>query len=123
VNSQTRFVFDQPLSHFGITVLWRGSNRTGTVTAFYDDNTSASLGSVSSTSGSNAGNVNQTPDVFFGHVAPGGKAITRIDIVGDGFIRYDDLGFVTAVPEPSSVAALAGPCGLGFVLVRRRNRA
>jgi hypothetical protein len=108
------------VSHFGITALWRGSNRTGTVTVFFDDNTQLSLGSFSSTSGSGAGTVNQTPDVFFGYVAPGGKAITRIDIIGDGFIRYDDLGFVV-VPEPSYFAALAGVCGLGFVLLRRRS--
>jgi hypothetical protein len=122
-SSQARFDFSQPLSHFGITMLWRNANRTGTVTVFFDDNTSASVGSFSSSSGSLVGTVNQTPDVFFGYVAPTGKAITRIDIIGDGFVRYDDLGFVTAIPEPSSVAALAGLGALGLVAMRRRRRA
>lgn len=118
-NSQARFDFSTPLTHFGITQLWRNANRTGAVTVFYDDSTSVSVGNFSSLGGSNVGTVNQTPDVFFGWAAPSGKAITRVDIIGDGFIRYDDLGFVV-IPEPST-AALFGVGLIGFILARRRR--
>lgn len=59
---------------------------------------------------------------FVGFAAPTGQSITQIELIrgGDGaFTSYDDIAFVTSVPEPSSTALL-GLSALGIILRRRR---
>lgn len=64
-------------------------------------------------------NVNNQ-NVFAGFVAPTGSYITELRFYnldpGQGFRNFDDLGFVTAIPEPSTHALLAmGLAGLAWL--------
>ena len=114
-----QFSFDTPITAFGMTVLYRGADRTVTPTIFFEDSTSVTLTAFNVAGGSGTGSAAQTPDVFFGYYSPTNK-ITRVDLIGDGFIRMDDLGFST-IPEPSAYAVIAGALALGLVAYRRRR--
>ncbi len=118
-----QFRFGTAVDSFAITALWRDANRTYTPTIYFNDNTSVSLTAFSQ-AGTNpsAGTASQGSDLFFGFVAPTGKLITGFDLVGNGFVRFDDLAF-TVIPEPSSFAALAGLVAVGAAVSRRRRRA
>src|SRR5690606_16610915 len=86
------FTLDTPLLTLGIFNTDRGdSSRLPVLTVTFQDTTTAS------TSGAHA------DEVFF-HGLSGTLAnpIVSFSISQNNFVRYDDLGFVVAVPEPSS---------------------
>jgi MYXO-CTERM domain-containing protein len=65
---------------------------------------------------------NGTDNTFFSIAAPAGEFITSVDFSGtggQGIGGFDDFGFITVVPEPTS--ALAGLLGLGILGMRRRT--
>lgn len=49
--------------------------------------------------------------------------LANISVNGQGGWTLDSQGYLTAIPEPSSFAALAGLAGLGLAGLRRRRRA
>ncbi len=66
-------------------------------------------------------------DYYFGFEGPSGFYLDELDVYAIGnndrvFIGIDDFGFVTAVPEPSTFALLAGLLGGLMVLSRRRSK-
>jgi len=97
----------------GLVVVSRaGAPNSATVTANFSGGGSAS--DTFAIGGSNGGD-----DTFFGFVAPTGQTITSLVYDGSTFTNVDDFGFVTNVPEPSSLALLAA----GGLLVLRRSSA
>ena len=101
--SPINLVFSKGLSALGLTEVPRGALRVDTLTAILD-NASTLAGSTETIT------ANNTPGaIFWGFQAPAGRSIVGLNIVStDGtaiqFSRYDDLGFVVAVPEPPSLA-------------------
>jgi hypothetical protein len=113
-DSAPNIAFSQSLSALGLTLVPRSSGeaRSATLVAVLDDATT-----LTSTTES----VSLNDPVFFGFVAPVGRTIVGLNITpGGGFARFDDLGFVTAVPEPTTGAMLLGGFGLLGMLRRRR---
>jgi hypothetical protein len=106
------FVSSTPLLEVGIFNSDRNdSSRIPVLTVFFQDNTSAS------TSGANADNV-----FFHGLSGTLANPIVSFSLSQNNFIRYDDLGFVTAsVPEPTTIVTLLG--GIGMLAFRRRRSA
>lgn len=105
----------------GFTVLGRisGNSTNVSATATFSDSTTATLGPVAFTSDSTAA----TQDTFYGFSAPTGESISSITITNSGSADtrrgIDDFGFITAIPEPASLALL-GLGGLGLLARRRR---
>ncbi len=97
--------------------------------------TSVSSLSTSYEQGATGGGVNLDPNtsnLYWNRLAtltdltwaPGQTLYIRfLDGNGAGAWGIDNFSFVTAIPEPSSFAALAGLGALGFVASRRRRRA
>lgn len=120
-SGNNQFRFSTGLTSFALTALWRNSDRTYTPTIYFNDSSSVTLTAFSQVGGgTSAGSVSQGPDLFFGYVAPTGKLITGVDMVGNAFVRFDDLAF-TVIPEPSAFAAFGGLAALGFAAARRRR--
>ena len=110
--SARTFTFSEPLSLFGIVGISRGSVRTPSVSFLLEDNSTVVLTDSIAITADNT---------LFNYKASGGNNIVSVTIsMPDGFARFDDIGFVTAVPEPGAFAALAGLGVLGFAGVRRR---
>ena len=89
--------FSKPLSEWGITAISRGAERRGTLTIGLSNATSVVF--PEETIGATA------DDTFFGYKAPAGLGITSVSWAdgGSGFSRFDDMGFVVAIPEPGAV--------------------
>lgn len=73
-------------------------------------------GDTASTSGAHAG-----ATFFHGLSGTLENPIVSFSISQNNYVRYDDLGFIVAIPEPSSVATLAGVAAVGFAALRRRR--
>jgi len=109
--STRTFTLSTPLSSVGIFSLNRAdSSRTSVLSVtFLDDSTA-------STSGANAG------ATYFQELsATGTNYIKSFSLTQSNFVRYDDLGFVAAVPEPSTAAFVTGGVGMLALLRRRRT--
>jgi hypothetical protein len=118
--SPINLVFGKGLSALGLTEVPRGALRVDTMTAILD-NAGTLVGSTETIT------ANNTPGaIFWGFQAPTGRSIVGLNIVStDGsaiqFSRYDDLGFVVAVPEPSSGVLIGlGSLGMGLFFSRSR---
>jgi hypothetical protein len=110
--SARTFTFSEPLSVFGIVGISRGSVRTPSVSFLLEDNSTVLLTDSIAISADNT---------LFNYKASGGNNIVSVTIsMPDGFARFDDIGFVTAVPEPGAFAAIAGLGVLGLAGCRRR---
>ena len=115
------FAFDMPLSAFGITVLDRvAAGRTASLSVLLDGDTDATVVTADPIAIGDA----EFGDTFFGYEAPEGRTIQAARITTNGYLRYDDLGFIvagddTVVPEPSSI--LAAMAGVGLFAARRRR--
>lgn len=110
--SARTFTFSEPLSMFGIVGISRGSVRTPSITFLLEDNSSVVLTDSIAITADNT---------LFNYKASGGNNIVSVTIsMPDGFARFDDIGFVTAVPEPGAFAAIAGLGVIGFAGFRRR---
>jgi len=110
------FNFSSALSHVAFTALTRtDATRSITATVTFDDDTTSSL------SDTVTGNASPNDDTFFGFTAPEGRTIKSLVISGGSgnYFAIDDLAFVVAIPEPSTV--LAGGMA-GLVLLARRRR-
>jgi hypothetical protein len=91
--------FSKPLVAIGITALSRTANRTvNSVTITLDDATTYIFGSEPITA--SVAGVNGPDDTFFGYAAPAGRTITRIAVVPNNSMRWDELGFITAPDAP-----------------------
>ncbi|NDV61551.1 PEP-CTERM sorting domain-containing protein [Puniceicoccales bacterium CK1056] len=51
-----------------------------------------------------------------------GLTLNQLTAIDGGAYSLDSSGFLTAVPEPSTFALLAGGLALGFIMVRRKRR-
>lgn len=114
---------DRVLSDVAFTML----SRTNYPAAGFDFTVTANfLGGGTQVQTANIGNTKGTDDTFFWFQAPPGVSIASI--VVDGPVSsttnaaFDDLAFVTAVPEPASAAA-AGIAAVGMLAARCRRRA
>ena len=109
--STRTFISSVPLLSIGIISTDRGdAGRIPALTVTFQDTTTAS------TSGANGDN-------YFFHSISGtiSNPIVSFSLSQNAFIRYDDFGFITAVPEPASAASLAGLLAIGCVALRRRR--
>jgi hypothetical protein len=118
--SPVNLVFGSGLSALGLTEVPRGAIRVNTLTAMLDNGTTIA-GSTEAITEANAPGA-----IFWGFQAPVGRTIVGLNIVStDGataqFSRYDDLGFVVAVPEPTSFALLGIGCA-GLLMSRLSAR-
>lgn len=86
------------------------ASRIPSLTVTFLDNTTAS------TSGANADNV-----FFHGLSGTLDNPIVSFTLTQNNYLRWDDLGFIVAIPEPSSAVALAGVAAVGFAALRRRR--
>ncbi|MDB4474791.1 PEP-CTERM sorting domain-containing protein [Opitutaceae bacterium] len=119
----TSFSFDGNRSGTGpansVVEVFLNSSSQGTSSAFV----------VTDESGAPSGETNTFDHTDLTSVTATGQVEYRIygyNASGSGNFRVDNLtaiGTVSAVPEPSSFAALAGLAMLGFVATRRRSRA
>lgn len=112
--SPVTFTFDQGLSAWGITQLNRFASRDVTMSFTLADLTVISYSLQNQDPNSN----NTGPLNWYGFQASDANPLMQVTIIANGFVRYDDMAFVVAVPEPSSMA-LAG-LGLAFLVVLRR---
>jgi len=112
--AEPTITFSQGLSALGFTMIGRGASRTVTLTATLDDATTI-VSSAETIDSSNA-----PGPIFFGFTAPAGRTIVSLKEheASNGFVRFDDLGFVVA-PEPGSIGVLA----LSAIGLVRRRRA
>jgi hypothetical protein len=120
--SPATFVFNNGLSFFGITALPRGATRDTLIAL-----TETPIGGGAPISVPIGGaTVVGTSAVFFGQTANAGFTITGATFTnpnGQGVNRYDDMAFVVAVPEPTSLALLViGGVPLAFVACRANQR-
>ena len=116
--STRTFTLNVPLLTVGIFVGNRGdSSRTTVLTVTYLDNTTAS------TSGANGGPAAGS-NYFEGLSGTNSNPIVSFSLAQSNFVRYDDLGFITAsaIPEPSTYAAILGGLALAGVALRRYRR-
>lgn len=115
-SSPVTLTFDKGLSAWGITEINRFASRDVTFSFTLADNTviNYALQNQDPTSG-NTGPLN-----WYGFQASDANPLVKVSLVASGFVRFDDMAFITAVPEPSS-AALAG-LGLASLVVLRRRR-
>lgn len=100
------FVFDaaDQINAVGLTVISRDGQTAGTatITATFADINGLNTQAVAASDTLAGGNA--TDDTFFGFTAPTGKYLTELRIQTPYFTRIDDLGIVTQVPEPGSLA-------------------
>lgn len=118
------FNFSSGLSAVGFTVLSRNSSRTIQATVTYVE------GGTEVISGELVSAGATVDDTFFGFTAPTGKTIQslRVEATATGstedpvnyFFAIDDLGYVVAVPEPST--GLISMAGALLVMVANRRR-
>ena len=111
VNSGSGVTFnpDQLLGSFAITALLRSGGRTVDFSVLLEDGTVVDYATE---------NISTNGDTFFAYQADAGNLIDSVTISTNNFLRFDDLAFTTAIPEPTS--ALAGVIGLGLLAGRRR---
>lgn len=107
------FTPSEPLLTVGaFSVNRNDASRLPVLTVTFLDTTTAS------TSGANAG-------ATFFHSISGTMVnpIVSFTLSQNNFVRWDDIGFVTAsaIPEPASAATLVGLAAVGFVALRRRR--
>jgi autotransporter-associated beta strand protein len=80
------------LTAFGVTQVTRGAARSFRVVGTFSDGTTYDTGLI---------NVGAADNNFVGFSAPTGQTITRVEFTdpnGSGFVRFDDLAFVTSAP-------------------------
>ncbi|MEO7931527.1 MAG: hypothetical protein ABIT76_00060 [Chthoniobacterales bacterium] len=104
-NGATRtFTPSTPLIELGIFSLDRNdASRIPVLTVYFQNAPTVAV----STSGATADDV-----YFHGFKTTISNPIVKFELSQNNFIRYDDLGFVTAVPEPSTVFGAVGLVGL-----------
>ena len=119
-NART-FTLSTSLQSVGIFIGNRtDATRSSVLTVTFLDNTTASTSGAST-------NVASGSNYFEGIAATGTNYIKSFTLTQpDGFIRYDDLGFIvapSAIPEPSTYGIAAGGLALVGAMVARRRRA
>jgi hypothetical protein len=87
---------------------------TVSMTVGYSDGSSSAPLSRAMTAGA------ALDDTFYGFEAPAGLGITSLTVDRTLRVPFDDFGFITAVPEPTSATLLA--VGAAGLLIRRRRR-
>lgn len=110
------FTPSEPLSVFGIVAITRGSVRTPTITLNLANSSTVALTDAIAVSADNT--------LFnYKSISASTNIVSFSITMPDGFARFDDIGFVTAsaVPEPSTYAALVGAGILAFAATRRRR--
>ena len=118
-SSPVTFTFSEGLDDWGITELDRQASRDVTMTFTLQGNTTIAYALQNQDpSGNNSGALN-----WYGVQASNDNPITKVSIVSNGFVRYDDMAFVVATPalEPTTIASMLG--GLGMLALRRRRGA
>lgn len=117
--SPVNLAFTKGLSALGLTLVPRGADRNVTLTANLASG--AILGTTQSINANNSSGA-----FFWGFSAPAGNPIVGLNITSTDlggavqFSRFDDLGFVVAVPEPASMALIGIAC-LGCLALRCRS--
>jgi len=119
--------FDIPLTAFALSAVSRSTTQPDvTMTVNLDDGTTVNLGTETITSTVVSGNFdpgeaeNWTPtNIFFGYQGSAANPIVSVSVTQSTFSRYDDLGFVTVVPEPASGAVVL--TALVMMLIPRRG--
>ena len=113
--STLEWVFDEPVSHFG--GWWENNSRfDDAVVEFYDAGGSL-IGTLNAT-------VPQDAQAWTWNGWQSDVGIKRIVTIGNdveflnGFIWYEDVQAIAAVPEPAGLAAVGA---LGLILLRRRR--
>ena len=115
--------FATPLQAVGFTALSRqaGQPRTINLTVNLTDDGNAATADTFVFPAEVVAAINAAgarDDTFFGYEAPTGRSIASIFIDNSGPAFYDDLGFITVVPEPASL----GLIGVGTLLILGRRR-
>ncbi|MFQ3670264.1 MAG: PEP-CTERM sorting domain-containing protein [Verrucomicrobiia bacterium] len=117
------FNLSDQITHAGGVMVARtaSTNPTFRAQALFSDGVSPYASSFFDISPLNVNNEN----VFAGFVAPSGFYITELRFYninpGEGFRNFDDLGFISAIPEPSTTGLLALGAAAAIWLLRRRR--
>jgi PEP-CTERM motif len=117
VGSPVTLNFSTGLVDWGMTQLDRFASRSATFTFTLADNSTITYAAQTQDPSAN----NTGADNWYGFQASASNPLVSVGITANGFVRFDDMAFVVAAPEPGSMVLLGMGCITGLVAYRRRS--